>query len=231
MRHNARPTRAFISFHHDNDEWAKEHLAWHATYSQCFQDMSVNTGDIEDDGSRTSESIRVQIRDHYLRDSEVTVLLCGTETKGRKYIDWELKSSMINTRLNSRSGILVVALPSVYDGRWLCSMAGERAAIYPDYSGIWTSSNSRSEYRELYPFLPERIVDNLYNPRVNISIVPWERIENNPYNLKWLIDNAALYAGTNEYDMARKMRRRDTAQNPLLSHFLATGDRSFYRPL
>lgn len=209
-------TKAFVSYHHANDQWAKEHLAWLATSFGCFEDMSVNTGDISDDDTRTSESIRIQIRDHYLRDSQVTILLCGSDTKGRKHIDWELKSSMINTRLNNRSGILVLALPSVFNNRWLCSMEGEKASIYPDYKGEWTSSKSLAKYRERYPYLPARIVDNLHNPKVRISIVPWERIESHPQKLNWLVENAAQYGPVNEYDLSRSMRRRN---NPLLPTF------------
>ena len=95
----------FISYHHDSDQWAKEHLTWMANHYDCFEDMSVNTGDIEDDG-RSSEKIRCIIRDQYLRDSEVTILLCGEHTAGRKHVDWEIKSSMIDGAINRKSGVL-----------------------------------------------------------------------------------------------------------------------------
>lgn len=123
---------------------------------------------------------------------------------------------MTNTRLNHRSDILVVALPSVYNKRWICSMKGEKERIYSDYTGGWTKSKSLSEYRERYPFLPEGIADNLKNSKVNISIVSWELIERSPRDSKWLIDNAARYGQTNDYDLSRIMRRRNSVQMPTL---------------
>lgn len=83
--------KVFISYHHDNDQWAKEKLLELNSKYDIFIDRSVDTGDISDDLS--DEKIRKKIRDEYLRDT-VTILLVGTETKNRKHIDWELYSSM-----------------------------------------------------------------------------------------------------------------------------------------
>ena len=61
---------------------------------EIFLDRSVDTGDISDDLS--DESIRRKVRDEYLRDSTVTILLVGLQTKRRKHVDWEIYSSMID---------------------------------------------------------------------------------------------------------------------------------------
>ena len=221
MRYDSSLTKVFISYHHRNDQWAKEHLVKMGSVCGCFKDGSVNTGDIADDG-RSSQAIREKIRDEYLRDTEVTVLLCGEETKGRKHVDWELKSSMISTRYNSRSGILVIMLPSVDTGNWYTSMSGEKQAIYPDYpafGGGWFTVDKRSDFESRWPALPTRIIDNLLKPEVQISVVQWDRIANNPQKLKWLIDNAAAAARHNRYDMSRPMRRNNS---PLKGNGLAS---------
>ena len=84
--------KVFISYHHANDQWAKDELQrWAATYG-LFEDVSVNTADVDD--NLPTERIRCKIRDEYLRDSTVTIVLVGTETKGRKHVDWEIYSSM-----------------------------------------------------------------------------------------------------------------------------------------
>ncbi len=204
-------TKAFISYHHANDQWAKEHLSWMAQVYGCFEDVSVNTGDISDDAGRSSQSIRVQIRDNYLKDSEVTILLCGTDTKGRKHVDWELKSSMIDGSVNKKSGILVVNLPGVNHGNFYKSMPNEDQVIYPDYSvGSWVTLKTRNDYQALYPHLPDRIIDNLYSDAVYISVVPWDRITSNPASLKWLVDQSAAHGRINQYDLTRPMRRKNS---------------------
>ena len=70
-------TKAFVSYHHGNDQWYRAHLADLARYFGAFEDRSVEVGGIDD--NLPSETIRWIIRDQYLRDTQVTVLLCGTE--------------------------------------------------------------------------------------------------------------------------------------------------------
>lgn len=79
--------RVFVSYHHKNDQAYKEYLINWAEENNIFVDWSVDTGDISDDLS--DEQIREKIRDEYLRDCRVTILLVGTETKYRKHVDWE----------------------------------------------------------------------------------------------------------------------------------------------
>lgn len=86
--------RVFISYHHDNDQNYKNALVKWAEENDIFIDYSVETGDIDD--NLTDQQIREIIRDDYLRESTVTILLVGTETKNRKHVDWELYSSMFD---------------------------------------------------------------------------------------------------------------------------------------
>ena len=81
-----------------------------------FIDASVDTGDINE--NLDDDAIRQKIRDDYLKDSTVTIVLLGIETKNRKNVDWEIYSSMFNGKVNKQSGVLVVNLPStgVYSG-------------------------------------------------------------------------------------------------------------------
>lgn len=215
-------TKAFISYHHENDQEYKHHLSRLAADYDIFEDCSLPVSGIPDDG-RTSQSIRRQIRDEFLRDSEVTILLCGHETKGRKYVDWELKSSMINGRLNGRSGILVINLPGVSDGRWTAALPNEKQVIYPHYGGGWTSYTHRSRYEAKYPFMPDRIVDNLLKPDVAISVVPWDRVADNPHRLRWLVEATARAGRDNPYDLSREMRRNNSARNHLYHSNIPAG--------
>lgn len=207
-------TKVFVSYHHDNDQYYREHLAGLGRLYGAFQDGSVEVGDIADD--LPSETIRRIIRDDYLRDTEVTILLCGTETRFRKHIDWELKSSMIDGRVNKKSGILIVDLPTTSSTTWHCSLPDEKTVIYPDYAGSWMSLSQKSDYQSRFPDIPERIIDNLMNAEVSMSVVPWSRIENQPDNLRWLVDATATAGRTNQYDLTLPMRRKN--YNPKLEY-------------
>jgi hypothetical protein len=79
--------KTFTSYHHANDQKYKEAFVNWASASGLIDDISVQTGEIDE--GLPNQSIRTRIRDHYLRDSDVTVLLCGTETRYRKHVDWE----------------------------------------------------------------------------------------------------------------------------------------------
>lgn len=68
----------------------------------------------EDDFIESSddEYIKRKIRELYLTDSTMTILLVGRCSWSRKFIDWELSSSLRNDSVNRRNGLLAVSLPS-----------------------------------------------------------------------------------------------------------------------
>ena len=199
--------KVFISYHHTNDQHYKDCLVAMGEEERIFIDRSVNTGDIPDHWE--TETIRRVIRDDYLSDSTVTILLCGKETRYRKHVDWELKSSMIDGHDNRRSGLLVITLPSIDNRMWHADHAGERTKIYPDYPNNWTALETKSDWKKWYPELPERIIDNLFNPDAKISVCPWGRIWNRPDRLEWLIEAAFQSRLHNKYDTRLPMRMRD----------------------
>lgn len=203
--------KVFISYHHDNDQYYKNHLIGMNYQNDIFIDTSVQTDDISDD--LPPQQIRRIIRDERLRSSTVTILLCGTETQYRKHIDWELKSSMIDGSKNKKSGILIIDLPTTSSTSWHTSHESEKKAIYPEYNGGWTSIETKSEYQTKYPEMPERILDNLLKPEANISVVPWETISNDPKKLAWLIKATANSRTSNQYDLSLPMRMRDHYPN------------------
>jgi hypothetical protein len=56
-----------------------------------------------------------RIRELYLTDSTVTLVLVGKCTWARRYIDWEIYSTLRNDKINRRSGLMAITLPSVAD--------------------------------------------------------------------------------------------------------------------
>ena len=103
--------KVFVSYHHENDEVYKDRFE--ILFSGIFDIMvsrSVQIGDL--DPTLATDTIRRRIREEYLRDSTVTVVLNGAETWQRKHVDWEIAASIRHTQFNLRSGLLGILLPT-----------------------------------------------------------------------------------------------------------------------
>lgn len=103
--------KVFVSYHHALDQSYKE--LFELLFGKVFEVIvasSVNDGDI--DSNLPTETIRQKIRDEYLQDTSVTVVLIGEKTWQRKHVDWEIGSSIRDTKNNPRSGLLGIVLPS-----------------------------------------------------------------------------------------------------------------------
>ena len=197
----------FISYHHANDQYYKNKLETMNKEHEIFVNRSVSLGDIDED--EEPQKIREIIRDEYLRGTSVLILLVGTETKNRKHVDWEVYSSMRDSSINKKSGILVVNLPST-NTTYIRSTHGsdEKSEAHPAVSN-WVSINDRSTFEERFPYMPARIIDNFLRSDSYISVVNWSQIDNNPELLKKLIDMTFNDRGKATYDMSRPMRMRN----------------------
>ena len=103
--------KVFISYHHELDESYKKifELRFGNTCGTIIS-AGVDLGDINP--NLPTETIRQKIRDEYLRDSSVTVVLVGELTWQRKHVDWEISSTLRDTKLKSRGGLLGILLPA-----------------------------------------------------------------------------------------------------------------------
>jgi len=108
--------KVFISYHHDNDEeYKKRFVEVFGEILDGFIDKSVEDGDI-DDTNLSAEQIYKIIRDEYIKDSTVTIVLIGIEIWRRKHIDWEIATSLWNGLKNKRNGLLGILLPTYHNG-------------------------------------------------------------------------------------------------------------------
>ena len=94
--------KVFVSYHHAQDQRYRD------AFERLFADIhdimvskSVQIGDIAP-GLKT-ETIRQKIRDEYLRDTTVTVVLVGRNTWQRKHVDWEIGASIRDTIRNTKT--------------------------------------------------------------------------------------------------------------------------------
>lgn len=100
-------------------------LSYHADDLPEVEDFLENFGDAfiprvigisEDDplvGSDDTDYVMDQIREKYLVDSTVTIVMIGSCTWARRFVDWEVYSTLRNDKNNHRSGLMAVQLPSV----------------------------------------------------------------------------------------------------------------------
>lgn len=103
--------KVFVSYHHDNDQNYRN--LFEGLFSDIHDIMvskSVQIGDL--DPNLKTDTLRQKIRDEYLRDSTVTVVLIGVETWKRKHVDWEIGASMRKTQYKPRSGLIGIFLPT-----------------------------------------------------------------------------------------------------------------------
>jgi hypothetical protein len=107
------PTRhkAFISYHADDAEEVKTFVD---SFGHVFIPKVIGVSD-EDDfiDSSDTDYVMQRIRDKYLRDSTVTIVMIGDCTWARRYVDWEIYSTLRRDKLNRLSGLMAVTLPSV----------------------------------------------------------------------------------------------------------------------
>lgn len=59
------------------------------------------------------------IRDDYIGDSTVTIVLVGTCTHSRRYVDWEIKGSLQRSGDGFANGLLAIQMPSAPNGAFL----------------------------------------------------------------------------------------------------------------
>lgn len=204
--------RVFISYYHHDDQRYKDYLIKMQEFNietmqmqSIFEDFSVHENEIDDTGL-SSEQIRCIIRDEYIKDATVLILLCGENTKKRKHIDWELHAAMYDSLANRQMGIIVINLPTIKQG--IRASSEEEKPLLSDF-GQWYSIDNRAEFEAQYPYMPSRIIDNFVKG-VPITVVEWSRIENHPTILKQLIDNAFNRRFDFTYDHSSPLRRQNS---------------------
>ena len=103
-RHNI-----FLSYYHEQDQKYKDTFV--RMMGDNIVDRSVDLGDIIDN-NLPSEAVLQRIREDYIAQVSVTVVLLGRCTWQRKYVDWEIGASLRDTQTNPRCGLLGILLPN-----------------------------------------------------------------------------------------------------------------------
>lgn len=103
--------KVFISHYHDDDDEVNEFVSKFAYEKDVFTPKIVGEDYDTTINSDDSNYIMRKIREDYLTDSTVTIVLIGKDTWKRKYVDWEIASTLRNDPNNKRSGLIGIFLP------------------------------------------------------------------------------------------------------------------------
>lgn len=128
--------KVFISYFHGDQTWAQTFVDTFARgLNKVFIPKALGLN-YEDDEiqSENADYVINQIRERYISDSSVHIVLIGTCTHSRRFIDWEIKRSLSNK--NGLIGILIpphisAHLPERFRENW--SSDGNGYARYHSY--------------------------------------------------------------------------------------------------
>ena len=134
--------QVFVSFHHARDQIYKDELDRLNARYDLYDDQSVQIGDIDDE-HLDDQQIRRIVRDDYLNESTVTIVLCGLQTRQRKHVDWEIFSSMYDGPVNKQSGILAIRVPPTETDTFTAGHGDvEKKTLYPQYTSWHTCTTA-----------------------------------------------------------------------------------------
>lgn len=102
--------KCFVSYHAAD---AEQVAAFLEESGHVFTARTVGVTE-EDDFIESSDTQYVieKIREKYLTGSTMTMVLIGRCTWARKFVDWEVYSSLRDGPRNTRNGLLAITLPS-----------------------------------------------------------------------------------------------------------------------
>lgn len=106
--------KTFISYHHGDETEVREFINEFDWHRNTFTTRGIGEGmpgDIIDSDNTTY--IMQRIREKYLQDSSVTIVLIGYCTWARRYVDWEIQASLRRGEKVTPNGLLGIVLPSV----------------------------------------------------------------------------------------------------------------------
>jgi len=163
------------SFHEGNQQEVDEFIYRWATVAGVFTPKAIGTFHNDDFiNSDNPEYVMSEIRRKYLGNSSVTIVLVGNCTHSRRYIDWEIKSSLRRGD-NTPNGLLAYVLPSAMppaDGPYGLIEYTKRAwPSLPDrLAANWNYFDQQNCYARYY--VPPTSAEGL---RQQIELAVWDR--------------------------------------------------------
>jgi hypothetical protein len=138
--------RCFVSYHVDDEADVSRFL-------DDFGDQFIGTvvGVTADDDfvdSDDTDYIMDQIRERYLGPTTVTIVLVGSCTWSRKFVDWEVYATLRTYESYAPSGLLAINLPYMGDKGKLPSRVSDNVKPDNGYARYLTYPSSKSSLRD-----------------------------------------------------------------------------------
>jgi hypothetical protein len=105
--------KCFISYHHTDQAAVNQFVRDFDHGHNAFIARGLGeemSGDLID--STNTDYVMSKIRERYLSNSTVTIVILGRCTWARRYVDWELQSSLRSGQYTTPNGLLGIRLPS-----------------------------------------------------------------------------------------------------------------------
>lgn len=162
--------KLFISYYHNDDEYYRN--KFEDLFGELFINKSVQLGDIDDDLS--TNYIKRLIREEYISDTSVVVVLVGEHTYCRKHVDWEISAGLLKN-----TGLVGLILPThkCYEkDRCSNEELPDRlfANLKTDYALLYDWTESKSLMKNII----EKAFENKYNMK-DKKVNPKKQMKNN----------------------------------------------------
>lgn len=126
--------KVFISYHHADQAEVESFIDLWCEKEKIFIPYVLGLSDDEDNDiidSTNPEYVASQIRKKYIEGTSVTIVLIGSCTHSRRYVDWEIKASLTQGEDSLPNGLIGILLPS----------KGSSAHFPERFSTNWASAN------------------------------------------------------------------------------------------
>lgn len=169
--------KVFISYHHGDDTDVRAFVKRWTETEQVFIPKGMGlrfTDDIIN--SDNPEYVMSQIRKQYIQDASVTIVLLGTCTHSRRYVDWEIKASLRQEVGSLPNGLMGIILPSLGNSAHLPPRLEENwnSAHANCYARFWIAPRSAAELRGW--------IEDAYNARTARARLIKNSVEMMKYN-------------------------------------------------
>lgn len=154
--------KVFISYCHSDDTEVRAFVKKWTETEKVFIPKGLGlqfTDDIIK--SDNPEYVMSQIRSKYIGDASITIVLLGTCTHSRRYVDWEIKSSLRQEKNSLPNGLMGIILPSLGGSAHLPPRLEENwnSTHTNCYARFWVAPRSAAELR--------RWIEDAYSARTS----------------------------------------------------------------
>lgn len=119
MAYYGNKRRVFISHYKGDSSEVDDFISYFANQQGVFTPYVLGANDNDDFiNSTNTDYVIAQIRKKYLCDTTVTIVLVGSCTHSRRYVDWEIKASLTQGE-SLPNGLIGIILPSIGKSAYL----------------------------------------------------------------------------------------------------------------